>query len=320
MYMEYNSLMQTNEGKKYFGINWALTTICNYNCTYCHPDLHNGEIKFSSLDVVLKFIDSIFQSCETRRVSPYFEFGGGEVTYLAWFSKVLSAIHKRHGLVSIISNASTPLAWWKKHTPMLHSVSLSYHSEQIKSQNHFIAVAKTVADSPTTRLQLNVMMLPERFSECLIFAEKLRQQVDCGISLQPLYHGFGGGGISGRFAYTKSQEKTMVEFSGHQTVKNIPNPRGTMDVVYRDGSVKCKSTFDLLVNQQNNFSGWHCHSGIENIIITFDGDIYRAWCMQDGPIGSIYDDVLNLPKEPTICHTKICQCGPDICSSKSRVE
>lgn len=316
--MDLIKLVQTEEGKDYFGINWALTTLCNYRCSYCHPDLHNGKIKSPSLENILQFINNVFESCERRGVKPYFEFGGGEVTYLAWFSDVLGIIHRRNGLVSIISNGSSPLAWWRKHIPMLHSVSLSFHCEQIKSQQHFIEVVKTIAASPSTRLQVNVMMLPARFSECLMFAEELRQQVNCGISLQPLYHGFGGGGISGRFEYTKLQDSIMANFFGHQAVKDVPDPRGSLDIVNSDGSKERKSSFELLVNQQTNFSTWYCHAGMENIIVTFEGGIYRAWCMQDAPIGSLYDKTLNLPKEPTVCHTEICQCGPDICSSKLR--
>jgi len=316
--MDLIKLKQTHEGTGYFGINWALTNVCNYRCSYCHPDLHNGSIKPPSLDKIYRFIDNTFKFCGERNVKPYFEFGGGEVTYLSWFSKVLARIHQKNGLVSIISNASSPLTWWSNNISMLHSVSLSFHYEQIKSKEHFIAVAKIAVGSPSTRLQVNIMMLPSRFSECLLFAVELRERVNCGISLQPLYHGFGSGGISSRFEYTEDQEHIMANFCGNQIIKCIPDPRGSLDVVNLYGIEERKSTFELLVNQQTNFIGWHCNAGIENIIITFEGDIYRAWCMQDEPIGSLYDETLNLPKKSTLCRTEICQCGPDICSSKSR--
>lgn len=311
-------LKQSDEGLGYFGINWALTNVCNYRCSYCHPDLHNGHIKPPSLERIYKFIDNAFNFCEARNIKPYFEFGGGEVTYLSWFSKVLVRINKRNGLVSIISNASSPLIWWDKNISMLHSVSLSFHYDQIKSQEQFIAVAKLVADSPSTRLQVNIMMLPSRFSECMTFAEKLREQINCGISLQPLYDGFGGGGISSRFGYSELQEKYMEKFCGNPATKYIPEPRGSLTVINEEGHERRVSSFELLVNQKTNFTGWYCNAGVENIVVTFEGDIYRAWCMQDEPIGNIYNETLNLPELPTLCHTKICQCGPDICSSKTR--
>ncbi|MFA0708779.1 radical SAM protein, partial [Vibrio sp. 10N.222.48.A3] len=41
-----------------------------------------------------------------------------------------------------------------------------------------------------------------------------------------------------------------------------------------------------------------------------------SWCMQDGPIGSIYDENVELPTNPTKCRTKICQCGVDLSAKK----
>lgn len=317
--MKYDFIKQPEESMSYFGINWALTTACNYRCSYCHPDLHNGKIKPPPIEKIMRFIDSISVTCHNNNINPYFEFGGGEVTYLPWFSQLLTLIHKHKGLASIISNGSSPLKWWKKHIHMLHSVSLSYHIDEVKHDERFFDVAEFVANSPFTHLQINIMMVPQRFDECLKFAKKLKEAINCGISLQPLYHGFGGGGITGRYSYSAQQELIMETFRGNSITKNIPTPRGMMKVGSKDGSISLKSSFELLVHQETNFSGWQCYAGIDNIIITFEGDIYRAWCMQDKPIGNIFHEELTLPTAPTLCRTSICQCGPDICSTKLKM-
>ncbi len=59
--------------------------------------------------------------------------------------------------------------------------------------------------------------------------------------------------------------------------------------------IETLSTFDLLINNQVNFIGWDCYAGVESMVVTFSGEIYRAWCMQDGAIGSIYDNEITLP-------------------------
>ncbi|GLS05428.1 hypothetical protein GCM10007860_25810 [Chitiniphilus shinanonensis] len=263
-------------------------------------------------------MDKVFAYCEARGQLPFFEFGGGEVTYLKWFGDFLQLIYERGGLVHIISNASSSLAWWERYVSCLHGASLSFHVEEIRDKTHFINVAQIAAACSTANLHINVMMLPERFDECLSLAQQMRDEVQCSIALQPLFHGFGSGGISGRFAYTVEQEAVMQSFTGNEPTKAIPQPRGVMLVTHQDGSVVRKTAFDLLVAGETNFQGWDCHAGIENIIVTFQGEIYRAWCMQDGPIGSIFDDILTLPAEPTRCRTTICQCGIDICSTKAR--
>lgn len=314
----YQKLVHTAEGKQYFGINWALTTKCNYRCSYCHPSLHNGKIKTADYEKIAHFVNQVCDYCDERGLHPYFEYGGGEVTYLKWFGDLLELINRRKGLVSIISNGSTAIEWWHKHVHALYAANLSFHVEEVTDHEHFIAVAKVLEQSPCSRVHVNVMMLPSRFDECLAFAERLKREVSCSIALQPLYHGFGGGGLSGRFDYTEEQDRIMQQFRGESRSKDLPEPRSWINVERDDGLWFEKSTFDLIIEQQTNFAGWECNAGVENIVVTFQGDIYRAWCMQDGPIGHITDEQLVLPDQPTLCRTKICQCGTDICSTKTK--
>ncbi|MGR5287917.1 radical SAM protein [Vibrio maritimus] len=313
--MDFIKLGNAGDGDKYININWALMNQCNYECSYCHPDLNSGNIKALEYDVLIGFVDRVFRYCESLGKKPYFELGGGEVTLLRSFGDLIWYIHNRGGLVSIISNASKPLNWWKKNVDALHGVYLSYHSEYVDDAK-FLQVAKLLSEAQTTNLTVNIMMKPESFAQCKDFAEELKKQVHCEISMQPLYHGFGHGGLTKRYDYTDEQDAIMKAFRGHKVSKHIPKPRGLVAVTDREGNIDERSSFDLLVEEQVNFVGWSCNAGVENIVITFKGDIYRAWCMQDGPIGTVFDEHFMFPTKPTICKTKICQCGADICSTK----
>jgi MoaA/NifB/PqqE/SkfB family radical SAM enzyme len=314
--MDFYRLVNSGEGRGYFGVNWALTTKCNYRCTYCHPDLYNGKIKTAGFDVVSRFVNQVFSYCEQKGMKPFFEFAGGEVTYVKWFGDLLTLIHQRGGLVTVISNASSSLDWWKQHVHAIHSACLSFHSGEVKDKAHFIQVAEMIQDAPKTNLHVNIMMQPDRFDECLAFARELKARVECGIALQPLYHGFGAGAVTAKHTYTEQQEAIMRDFRGGWREKHTPNPRGAVLLSMNDGKTYKTSNFELLVAEKTNFTGWDCYAGIENIIVTFEGDIYRGWCKQDGPIGSIYADEIVLPQRPTLCKTPICQCGADICSTK----
>ncbi|HIF9343741.1 TPA: radical SAM protein [Photobacterium damselae] len=309
-------LYKVQSNDDFLSINWALMNNCNYKCNYCHSDLNSGSVKSPTYESVVSFVKKIFEKSSELTLNPYFEFGGGEVTLLRYFPDLVKYICKHHGLVSIISNGSKPLKWWSENAPYLNGVSLSYHANDIKSENHFIKVAKILEASRTTRLHVNVMMDPSRFENCYAFAMNLKKQVKCSIALQPLFEGFGSGGITHKYTYTKEQEKLMQTFRGRPDEKDLPEPRAFLNVEYTDGSSDTLSTFDLLINDKVNFIGWDCYAGVESIVVTFSGDIYRAWCMQDEPIGSIYDKEINLPTNPTRCRTKICQCGADISSTK----
>ncbi|MEZ8021080.1 radical SAM protein [Vibrio splendidus] len=298
------------------GINWALMNNCNYKCNYCHSDLNSGSIKAPPYEVVVNFIEKILEHSNRLKLTPYFEFGGGEVTLLRYFGDLIKYIHKNDGLVCIVSNGSKSLQWWNENTQFLNGVSLSYHINDIREEAHFVEVARILEASSHTRLHVNIMMDPNRFEDCYLFALQLKEQVKCSIALQPLYEGFGHGGITKKYTYTEEQELLMQTFRGRPDEKNLPEPRASLDIEYTDGSVETLSTFDLLINNQVNFIGWDCYAGVESMVVTFSGEIYRAWCMQDGAIGSIYDNEITLPTNPTRCRTKICQCGSDISSTK----
>ncbi|WED22393.1 radical SAM protein [Vibrio sp. JC009] len=304
-----------NKGR-FFSINWALMNNCNYKCHYCHSDLSSGSIKAPPYDVVIRFVEKAIAHSKKCGLTPYFEFGGGEVTILRYFGKLIKFIHEDHGLVSIISNGSKPLQWWRENAEYLNGVSLSYHVNDIKDEAHFIEVVKILEHSKNTRLHVNVMMDPQRFDDCYAFAESLKDQARCTIALQPLYEGFGHDGITKKYHYSDEQESVMQIFRGRPENKELPQPRALLDIEYPDGKRETLSTFDLLINEQVNFIGWDCYAGVESVVITFTGKIYRAWCMQDGALGSIYDNQFILPTLPTRCRTKICQCGADISSTK----
>ncbi|WP_318460212.1 radical SAM protein [Photobacterium leiognathi] len=308
--------IKVRNNSKVFSINWALMNNCNYKCSYCHPDLNSGSIKAPSYDVVVNFIENIILHSKELGLIPYFEFGGGEVTILRYFSDLIKFINDNNGLVCIVSNGSKSLSWWRENAEYLNGVSLSYHVNDIKDEKHFIDVAKILESSKNIRLHVNVMMDPQKFNDCYLFAKSLKEQVKCSIALQPLFEGFGHGGITKKYNYTDEQELLMKSFRGWPDEKNLPEPRSFLEIEYLDGSKETRSTFDLLINDQVNFIGWDCYTGVESIVITFAGEIYRAWCMQDGSIGSIYNENITLPTKPIRCHTKICQCGADLSSTK----
>ncbi|MCG3767039.1 radical SAM protein [Vibrio cincinnatiensis] len=302
--------------KNGFYINWALMNTCNYKCSYCHSDLNSGTIRAPSYQVVLDFVKHAFNNIEDPSDRAYFEFGGGEVTLLNYFSDLLQYISNRSGDVTIVSNGSKKISWWQDNAKYLSGVSLSYHINDIKSESHFIRVSKVLEASQNTRFHVNVMMVPERFEDCLEFANRLKQEVRCSIALQPLFEGFGHGGITKKYSYTPEQEQIMKDFRGRPELKTLPPSMAELEVNYADGTTENLSTFDLIANDQTNFVGWDCYAGIDSLVITFSGDIYRSWCMQDGPIGSIYDENIELPIHPTKCRTKICQCGVDLSAKK----
>ena len=111
----------------FLSVNWALMNNCNYKCSYCHSDLNSGSIKAPPYEVAVNFIKLILERSNSSMLTPYFEFGGGEVTLLRYFPEFIKLIHDRQGLVCIVSNGSKSLQWWNDNAQYLSGVSLSYH-------------------------------------------------------------------------------------------------------------------------------------------------------------------------------------------------
>ncbi|WP_434137528.1 hypothetical protein [Photobacterium leiognathi] len=69
-----------------------------------------------------------------------------------------------------------------------------------------------------------------------MFAKSLKEQVKCSIALQPLFEGFGHGGITKKYNYTDEQELLMKSFRGWPDEKNLPELRSFLEIEYLDGS------------------------------------------------------------------------------------
>jgi hypothetical protein len=70
------------------------------------------------------------------------------------------------------------------------------------------------------------------------------------------------------------------------------------------------SANDLILQGINKYNGWVCWSGIDQINISFERNIYRADCQVGGVIGTITD--FKLPNITQICTKESCNCLSDI--------
>jgi len=83
-----------------------------------------------------------------------------------------------------------------------------------------------------------------------------------------------------------------------------------------DGTSQISSAHRFISTKTNDWSGWKCYAGVEQLIVDMDGSIYRGWCKEGGAIGKIDDAVINLPSDPIICSKTMCHCNFDIMSTK----
>jgi hypothetical protein len=92
-----------------------------------------------------------------------------------------------------------------------------------------------------------------------------------------------------------------------------------MKKVFADGREEVVQPPELIARGENNWKGWNCYIGLQNIVIDFNGIIRGGWCGVGGIIGNIEDKKFKLPVKPVLCVTTNCYCGLDIMATKVRI-
>ena len=303
--------------KESININWCLTNICNFSCRYCPTTLHNGTQRGLKFQIVANAIDEIIEHYRRKKI--FFEFTGGEVTYYKRFLDIARHVHSRGAALGIISNGKRELAFWQKLNPYLDHICLSYHPES-KYAEHFLEIVGFLNE--VTTVHVNIMMMPEFFDDCADLANQVCSIRGVSLALQPLYVNMTGE----KFAYSAQQTEILKKQVGALPSKLDYSPdfkgrkayRGPMRFETPDGGCDIYSTPEILARNLNNWKGWHCYAGLENLVIDMEGNIRRAWCQSPNIfIGNILTGV-SFPDSPVVCAITNCHCGFDMMCTKVR--
>lgn len=302
----------TDAHNEWFVMQWCLGNTCTYSCSYCPPGLHNGSMKWPDVNKIKAFITRVKDHYYPKKL--YFEFTGGEVTVYPEFLELCQFCKDMDVRIGLITNGSRSVRWWEENKHLFDHVCISFHPEEADPE-HFIEVVNTLHD--VVRTHVNIMMDPSKFDYCYDVAKRVKELGNISMALQTLIHDFG----EVLYDYTEYQQDIIAR-QYELIVKDIKHTksfeyyRGAMRVTYPDGSNERISPHSFISNKTNNWSGWDCYAGVEQLIVDMDGRIYPGWCKVGGPIGHINDTELNLPTKPILCTKTMCHCNFDIMSTK----
>jgi MoaA/NifB/PqqE/SkfB family radical SAM enzyme len=312
-YIKLAHLNPTNED--WFVVNWCLGNTCNYRCSYCPSVLHDGSKQWPDPQVIKNFIAKVKDHYFHKNI--YFEFTGGEVTMYKHFAEICQFCADMGVKVGLISNGSRTIRYWEENKHYFDHVCLSFHPEHA-DPDHFYEVVKLLHND--VRTHVNIMMSPQKFEYCYEVADKIKDLGNISMALQPLIHDFG----EVLFDYDSFQKKILDE--QHKLIvkhikytKTFDYYRGAMSKVSQDGTTQPSSAHRFISEKTNDWSGWKCYAGIEQLIVDMDGTIHRGWCKVGGTIGRIDDVNLKLPTDPVICNKTMCHCNFDIMCTKENI-
>lgn len=289
-------------------VEWQLGNSCNYKCSYCHEMFRLGDKAFPTPEKILEVTkDIIFHYDELGR-DVVFEFIGGEPTLLDKLPNISQSLHNHPVNISIRTNGSASIDWWRKMRKYVSRVVISVHRE-FCDVDHIMDLVNFLKNDPNgheikIKVLVPVTHKEDHFSWGKDVVKRLQHNFGVG-EIQFLYSNFGRGS-SQYLPYTPQQWKQADEIS-----------RGQIDQEKLESIPVSQQTFKkAMIKQDYNFHGYTCFSGIETIVINHEGDAWRGWCRQGGKIGNIFNDQISWPVDPIICGLQNCSNGFDRRSRK----
>lgn len=307
-----NKLVKIKTRNNILVVDWILSNVCNFKCSYCTPDSNGGDLYWPDIEqceTVIKRITE--QSTHDYRI---YTILGGEPTVWKDFTRLSEIIKEvdSNSVVNILTNGSRTVKWWNRTKPYLDKVSISYHHQQA-DVDHIIEVVNNIQHDCQTNIQM--LMDINAWDKCVDIYDKLKYNTLVPIHIKKLQIEFGQ---RDWMPYTDDQRQWMTQ--AHKETANRPNTKRNktslgIDCYYADGTITQENNHDLIQAGKNRFEGWACNIGKDLLVIKANGDVVPAnACNQRVVMGNIKTapEKINLLTSPIICKYRECTCGSDI--------
>jgi MoaA/NifB/PqqE/SkfB family radical SAM enzyme len=161
-------------------ILWDLGRQCNYDCSYCWPNVHNRHEPHKDLNIIIdtcnRMIDQWSKGSEIR-----WNFGGGEPTLHPEFLQILSHLKSRNQWTMVTSNGTRDHKYWATAAEHLNSINLSAHFDGLKTEkdeDRFVRNVEVICNHHDEHdddhwLEIKLMAPPQYFDRALTLREKI---------------------------------------------------------------------------------------------------------------------------------------------------
>lgn len=316
--------IESTQRSNILNIRWAPNNICNFKCQYCFPDAHAGTNKSpADLTLTIKNFRTLFEYYKKnlRKDKFHLHISGGEPTLWANLGDFIKRIKEDHDVyISVISNGSRTIRWWKEYGSYIDNNILSLHVAQADIDHH-IAVSDTLY-SLGKKVTVLVLMDSTNWSESVRAIDYMKAKSKYPWFIQAKE-------IVNFRQYNNSQKQFLSKETKRwpNVFWFIKNYKLLFDGSIRpveskatleDNSIMFASSNTYINKSLNSFLGWDCHIGLESIYIHWDGNIQGA-CGQilfdqknsynilDPDFGKKFNPDL----VPTRCSIPICNCSPE---------
>ena len=287
------------------------TDICNFNCSYCFPGSHDGNFRYpKNLESTLANFRNVFDQYKQigkTRVHLIIS-GGGEPTLWPKLEDFCKQLKQTHNVfITLVSNGSRTLEWWKNNYHYFDDVTLSFHHEYADIKHH-CAVADFLYEK---KLKVTTLVLMDfkNWGKCVTSVDTmLTSEYPWYIQTKEIVDALGHG-----MDVYSDEQKSYIDDSikripaSDRLLKQIDDIKIHQSVVlFNDYTAQVARPHTIILNDWNKFQDWRCMVGTESIVITHDG-IVKSSC-------GVKLDSIN----PVVCPNAECTCQPDTHITKMR--
>lgn len=284
-------------------IEWVLSNVCNYKCSYCREDLYGGSSGQPHYEKALDFFNYLHKDVQPG--PKLLNLTGGEPTVWPRLIPFLNELHKSY-FVQITTNGSRTINWWNKLLSKCDNISrvcISTHLE-FADIEHIYKVGELLHQ----KVQLTILLLADRKNFDIVrqYSDKFKN-LECSVFIKPIRD------YTGKAQDYTEEEKEFIKNYEHSTSQFGDLPVPTHLVV--DGEHKSyRYGYKIISNNEHQFKGWKCGLGKTRIVIWHNGNISLAQCStaKKMKLGNIYENNYSIPEKPVICQTDFCACIPDL--------
>ena len=282
-----------------FYIDWWLMNHCSWACSYCHTVLRNGSFPLPDIRDCENFVDqAVTQSSSLGKKLEIF-YTGGEVTEWYNLPDLLSYADSKSVINKIRTNLNVDLETWQELVPYITEAKINVHIEH-SQLSHLMLLINWTLTNTNCKVSVTVNMLPDRWQELDDFVDKLKNKWPKLI-------------IWKKMLFKDPIRNTLVVDYTKEQLEIFRTQKGL--ILGSENDLRETSYMRLLLDDQNRFVNHHCNIGLEQLIVTAEGVIYRGHCRQGGPIGKL-GETIRWPADPILCLKDRCANGFDICASK----
>jgi organic radical activating enzyme len=163
-----------------YQILWDVSRRCNYDCSYCWPNVHNNTDNHFEKEVAFETSDKIIKWANGNEVR--FNFGGGEPTLVPYFIEWMKYLKEKNQWTMVTTNGSMSNDFWRECVKYLNSINISAHFDSMANfpnrKKRFLRNIEIIMDyhdkvDGDHWLEIKLMTPPKKLDTALDFKKQI---------------------------------------------------------------------------------------------------------------------------------------------------